>query len=76
MRKKRSHAQIEADAKRTGRPPMPAKERRQNIVVVRITDAERVQFERLARDKGVTLSEILMLPWRSNKGEGNEGHSS
>ena len=69
MKTKRTIAQIAADAQRTGRPPIPAKDRRKNIVVVRITDAERDQFEQLAQKREMTLSEVLMLPWRDNRSE-------
>ena len=61
---KRTPAQVAADAKRTGRPPLPAKERRNYVANVRITEAERREFERQARVHGLTLSEVLMLPWR------------
>ena len=64
MKRKRTPAQVAADAKRTGRPPLPAKERRSYVANVRITEAERRGFERQARVQGLTLSEVLMLPWR------------
>ena len=62
MKKKRTLAQIAADTKRTGRPPIPKEERRSYLLNVLITQAERQKFECLAKTKGLTLSEVLMLP--------------
>jgi len=47
-----------------GRPPKPEKDRRSYLVNVRITESERKRFEKLARNQGKTLSEVLMTPWR------------
>lgn len=47
-----------------GRPSIPARQRRSYLVNVRITPDERKKFELIAKREGITLSEVLMKPWR------------
>ena len=49
---------------RMGRPPLPPDERKSMHVSVRLTKAELVRLKILAREHGVTVSELLMQPWR------------
>jgi hypothetical protein len=51
--------------KKMGRPPIKPENRRSYLVNVRITEAERLRFERMAKKQGLTISELLMGPWRS-----------
>ena len=64
MKKKRSQAQIDADSRRTGRPPGPPEERRGERVMVYLTRAELARFEVQAQQEGLTLAALIMRPWR------------
>jgi len=50
-----------------GRPPKPVNERKGTVLRVRVTPLELKRIEQEAKRLGVTLSEVLMRPWR--KGE-------
>ena len=63
-RKKRTKAQIEADARRTGRPPKQPASRQSEMLSVYVTMAERRRLEAEAKRRGVSLSSLLMSPWR------------
>ncbi len=52
MSKKRTKAQKAADAKRPGRPSLPAKELRSVIVRTRLTQAEAKRVQKAADDVG------------------------
>jgi len=52
-----------------GRPPKPAGERLGEPITVRVTKAERAALEAEAKRLGVSLSALLMLPWREQWGE-------
>ena len=49
---------------RMGRPPLPPDERKSVHVSVRLTMAELVRLKILAREHGMTVSELLIRPWR------------
>jgi len=66
MRKKRTKAQLAADKLRTGRPPKSPEEKQSEPVMVYLTKAERARFEELAEKEGVSLSSLIMRPWREN----------
>jgi hypothetical protein len=67
MTKKRSQAEIEADARRTGRPPGPPHKKRDKVVSVRVTAAERERLHKEAARRGCGLSDVLMEPWRKSQ---------
>ena len=50
-----------------GRPPKPPAERRDAQVTVSLTKAELARLRREAREAGVTVSELLMRPWREGE---------
>ena len=47
-----------------GRPPKPAGEKLGERVVVNMTKAERKRIGAEARKRGMSLSALLMFPWR------------
>ena len=49
---------------RMGRPPLPPEERKSVHVSVRLAKAELARLKVLAREHGVTVSELIMRPWR------------
>jgi hypothetical protein len=49
---------------RMGRPPLPPTERKSVHVSVRMTKAERARLTALAKEHSVTVSDLLMQPWR------------
>lgn len=63
-RRQRTKAERETDAKRTGRPPCVPGHRRTAFVGVHMTPAERRKLEAEAKRLGVSLSALLMRPWR------------
>ncbi len=67
MAKKRTAAQIAADAKRTGRPRKDRNEKRSEAVMVYLTEAERARLEDLAEQEGVTVAALIMRPWREGE---------
>jgi hypothetical protein len=50
--------------KRAGRPPKNPAEKRSAFVGVKMTRAERAALAAEARRAGVTVSDVLMRPWR------------
>ena len=50
-----------------GRPPLPPEERKSAIVSVRLTKAELARLKALAREQGITVSELIMRPWREKR---------
>ena len=54
-----------------GRPPLRPEQRRSESVRVAVTPGERKCLEAEARRRGMTISQVLMLPWR--KGGPNGG---
>lgn len=56
-----------ANAKRMGRPPKPRSEKYGAQVNVRMTEAERQVLEAEAARLGVSLSALLMRPWRKSE---------
>ena len=56
------------DATRMGRPPKPPAEKYSEQANVRMTRAERRRLASAARKAGLSLSALLMKPWRKGKG--------
>ncbi|MCK4670762.1 MAG: hypothetical protein KAT43_06175 [Nanoarchaeota archaeon] len=56
--------------KRMGRPFKPPEEKYSEQVNVRMTKAERKRLDAEAKRRGVSLSGLLMLPWRKPSGGG------
>ncbi len=52
------HATERAPAKR-GRPPLPAHQRLDERIEVRLTDAERRDLARVAREKRTSIADVL-----------------
>jgi len=50
-----------------GRPPLPPEERKSVHVSVRLTRAELSRLKALAREHGVSVSELLMQLWREKR---------
>ena len=57
---------------RTGRPPKKPSMRQTERITVRMTSTERKRLEKLADSGGVSLSELIMRPWRE-KGDPDGG---
>jgi len=53
--------------KRMGRPPKPPAEKLSAQWCVRMTQAERKMLEAEAQRAGITVSDLLMRPWRKGK---------
>ena len=54
---------------RMGRPPLPPQKRRESVVTLRLTKAERSQLEAEAEKAGLTMSKYLLKCWRDKKGD-------
>jgi hypothetical protein len=67
MKKQRTEAQIAADNLRTGRPRKSPWEKQSERVMVYLTKAERIRLEELARREGLSLSSLIMRPWREKR---------
>ena len=67
MAKKRSKAQLEADKLRTGRPPKQPEEKQGEQVTVYLTKSERAELERQAQNEGISLTALIMRPWREKE---------
>lgn len=52
---------------RMGRPPMPKGTQRTIQVKARVTPAEAKLLLAEAKRRGMTISDLLMLPWRDGK---------
>jgi len=50
--------------RKVGRPAKPPAEKQKERITVYLTKAEKRRFEALARDRGVSLATVVMLPWR------------
>jgi len=50
-----------------GRPPLPAEEKLGEQLNVRATRAERALLEAEAKRLGISVSELLMRPWRKKR---------
>lgn len=46
---------------------MPPEERKSAHICVRLTEADLARLKALARKQGMTLSDLLMQPWREKK---------
>ena len=69
MKRKRTKAQIDADARRTGRPPKAPAKKQSEQVMVYLTKDERKQLEAMAAEKGLSLSAMIMTKWRNQEDE-------
>jgi len=67
MKRQRTQAQIEADAKRTGRPPVSAKEKKQCKVTVRMNEALYKRLSKKAKAAGMELAVYIMRPYEQGK---------
>jgi hypothetical protein len=67
MKKKRTEAQIAADKLRTGRPRKSRREKQGDRVMVYLTQTERRRLEQLAKREGLSLSSLIMRPWREKR---------
>jgi len=57
--------------KKMGRPPKPAGEKLGEPITVRVTKAERVVLEAEAKRLGISLSALMMEPWRERRKKRN-----
>jgi hypothetical protein len=64
MARKRSAAQRAADKSRTGRPPKQPADKWSQRVTVYMTTAERDRLQALAQKEGITMTSLIMGPWR------------
>ena len=55
--------------KKMGRPPLPPAERRDALVTMRLTEAEREELERDAAKAGLSLSAYLVKCWLEKRSE-------
>ena len=60
---------MENKKKKMGRPPKPATEKCGRLVCAKVTDAEFRALRAEAKRLGISLSALLMRPWRE---EGKE----
>lgn len=58
---------MSAQKPKRGRPPKAARERRDDQLCVSLTGGERAMLEREAKRRGLTVSELLMAPWRRGR---------
>jgi len=54
-------------AKKRGRPPVPAKEKARRFLSLRVTDDQLKAIQAEAKRQGVTVSDLLLKPWRKEK---------
>ena len=52
---------------RIGRPPKPKIEKYSRHILVHMTQKERKILEEEAKERSISLSAILMLPWRMKR---------
>lgn len=50
-----------------GRPPMAKHERRSARLILRVTPKEHADIAAAARRRGVTITDLLIAPWRKNE---------
>ena len=55
---------------RMGRPPKPPEERHRFRITVNMTEAEHTRLQAEAEHLGLSISGLLMKPWRSNQRKG------
>jgi len=58
---------LQTGKRRMGRPPKPPADKYTEQVNVRMTASERELIEVQAQKQGVSLSAVLMRPWREEK---------
>ena len=67
MAYKRTKAQIEADKLRTGRRPKTKAEKMSKHILVSMTPAEWKRVKAEAKKQGLSVSALLMKPYRKEK---------
>lgn len=67
-KRKRTPAQIAADKRRTGRPPLPPDQKQGKRVTVNLTASEFGNLAAIAEREGASLAEAIMRPWREKEG--------
>jgi len=50
-----------------GRPPLPRGTQKAIRLSVRVTEAERAMLDAQANKQGITISDLLMGPWRDGR---------
>jgi hypothetical protein len=65
--KERTRAEILADKQRSGRPPKSIEEKQNQRLTIYVTSAERQQLLAEAKQSGLSISGLLMRPWRGKK---------
>jgi hypothetical protein len=55
-----------------GRPPVPAAKKRREQVSVAMTASELKRLEKIASAQGLSISELLMRPWRQEEKNGSK----
>ena len=65
---RRPAAELEADRRRTGRPPKAVADRQSEPIMVYLTKAERKRLGDMAAEQGVSISALIMQPWRDKEG--------
>lgn len=66
-KKSRTEAERAADVKRTGRPPLAKKNKRSRALYVQATRAEEKTIQAEADRLGISISRLLLKPWRKKK---------
>lgn len=60
----RTQAEIQADKKRTGRPPAKPEVKKRHVLSVYLTDSEFLYLKSKAKVNKLSLAAAVMLPWR------------
>jgi predicted HicB family RNase H-like nuclease len=68
-KRQRTKAELEADSKRSGRPPINPRERHSARITINVTPEEKNRIESLAANEGISLSEMIMRPWRNKEAD-------
>lgn len=55
------------EIKKMGRPPKEPAKRRSVMMTLRLTREERVRLRREAKTRGMTVADLLLIPWRNKK---------
>jgi hypothetical protein len=60
----RTPAEIAADARRTGRPPIPRRSKKDRVIQIRVSGAELQAIHAEAQRRGVTVTDMLLGSFR------------
>jgi hypothetical protein len=69
MAKLRTPAEINADEKRTGRPPKRPQDRQSYRVTVQLTQVEMIKIKAAAKAANTSIAAMIMSPWREQPKE-------